>query len=225
MLPGWSESILSKQPEQEVDSISIDTQEAERTNGSEVRLRTLKVCSLWQTSASKAPSPEYYQPGIKGLKSWAYEGHISFKWPQKPIFLLPLEAWNILRALVHSEKSQAQTTGLKASMQPCFPQCYKNLYYRPIIFSYCNTGIHLEKLGNLVSIMTSARGLNKLDSSSLFTSFTCRPLHWNSTWFNDLSVFSLLCLLVLSIHQGPWPSTRGSSFPQSLLGFTVHICI
>lgn len=142
-----------------------------------------------------------------------------------PNCLLPVEAWNSPRVLVHSENACSQKTFCKASIQPRFPWCYKNLYYRPIIFSYHIIGRHFEKLNNLVSIMTSARGLNKLDSGSLFTSFVCHPLHWNSAWFNDPWALLLRCLLVLSIHQGPWASTRGSSLPQSLLGFTVHICI
>lgn len=208
------------------DSISNHTQEAERANwkwGEAMNFQSLSPLTYFRQQSCL--SKLCYQLGIKCLKTRASGGHISFKWPHNLNCLLLLEAWNSPRVLVHSQSACTLKTCLKASIQPHFPRCHKNLYYRPIIFFYHIIGTHFGKLDNLVSIMTSARGLNKLDLGSLFTSFVCHPLHWNSTWFNDLSVLPLLCLLVLSIHQGPWPSTRGSSFPQSLLGFTVHICI
>lgn len=131
---------------------------------------------------------------------------ISSKWPHNPSCLLPLEAWNSPRVLAHSENARTQRSCLKASIQPRFLWCYKNLYCRPIIFSYHIIGTHFEKLNNLVSIMTSARGLHKLDSGSLFASFACQPLHWNSTWFNDLSVlpyFACWYCPSIRVHDPP----------------------
>lgn len=159
----------------------METQEAGKTNCKWGEATNSQVCTPWQTSISKGPSPTRDQ----GSKASAYGGHTSSKWPYNLIFFgYPWKHETIPRALVHSEKAPLRWLALRHQLNSVFPNVVKFILPSNH-FSYCHIGIHLEKLSSLVSIMPLARGLNKLDSGSVYLIHSPSPS--------------------LKFHLVPWP--------------------